>query len=188
MKRILLIAISISVVQMARAASIIWGIGSPDAFVTPSPDGGVLTNYVAYLCVGDATDAQNTFESIRNGNAWTAPTIGQDNTVVSKNVLANGAISAEIPSVLSPDFSSNQEYSFYVVLLDETRGYVSVSSVLTGITYDETGMTPATEVLWSADNSLGATSNGWQKIVPEPTALALLALGVAGVALRRRIH
>ena len=187
MKRILLIAAVLSTAQLVRAASIAWGIGSPAAFVTASPAGGTLTNYIAYLCVGDASAAQTTFETIRDGKEWSAPTIGQDNSIVSKNVLANGAISAQDPTILSLAFSANQSYNFYIVLIDASQGYVSVSSVLSGTTFDETGMVPATEVLWTVANSLGATSNGWQKIVPEPTALALLALGVAGVALRRRV-
>lgn len=188
MKKRLLIASTLLIAGLTQAASIAWGIGNPNAFVTTSPAGGTLSNYVAYLCVGTKEDAQKTLATITSGAEWTAPAIGQGDTIVQKNVSLVGSIDRTSTTVLASNFTNGETYNFYVVLFDETSEYVSVSSVLSGTTFNEMGQDPATSVVWREEGAMGAISNGWQKIVPEPTALALLALGVAGVALRRRIR
>lgn len=187
MKRFVITTIAVACAQLCFAAAITWGSGVPTASVPPISAGDDITQYIAYLCIGGQDDAMQTFQQISSGMEWSAPTIGEGNSAMVKNLTPIGTIPAGDSTIFSDAIHAGTTYEFYLVLFDATRGYVAVSSVISGIPFDENGAAEPSEIVWTDGASLVATSGGWQKIVPEPTALALLALGVAGVALRRKV-
>lgn len=186
MKKVLLLLIAF-VTGVLQAAAINWG-NTMDGEVSLSPGGGHAENYVAYLCVGDMDAAQQAVSKIKSGT-WSAPKIGQDGGAIQKKLSVYDGVAYidnSAPSFFGSEFANGAQLSFYVVVFDESSSYFMVSNVQEGTLYAPPSA--ATNNLeWSTDD-IGAISEGWQlsSDVPEPTVLALLALGVAGLALKRR--
>lgn len=190
--RFLLLLLSIGLAGTIHAAAVNWG-NTFDGQIAALPNQGSLEGVVAYLCVGDASVAQQDIEKIKNGT-WTASTIGPDGTVVSKTATYyDGVYYIDSSEHSLLDTSISGETSFYVVMFDATGTYFAISEAQLHIPYELPN--PVENFLEWGTESLVGTTNGWLQVgggedpnVPEPTALALLALGVAGVALRRRIR
>lgn len=183
MKKMIMMLIAVSAVTIVQASSVSWSsVASADAFKNLS--GGALTtgassetsSLTAYFMLvssaGSLTAAGGRAEADGFDVAFA---VGQTST------SATFAGRLQVPAVRVPgDTPAKTEFfaRVFVTIAGKDYFYDTAKWTTTG------GAATVQENLsWSGK---GGTVASWTAVVPEPTSMALLALGVAAIGLRRK--
>lgn len=176
MKKIAFLISAIFCVAFANAATINWTVNAVDVS---------LVGGTAYLL--DISDYGKGVSDIANyiiANGFTTPSETKIANVGDASVADfGGGYYGVNPIDSTATFATGD--AFCVIIVDSTQNSFFITNVMNAEADPLLGNWTAE---WNPDwdptywDTVGAVSGS----VPEPTALALLALGVAGVALRRR--
>lgn len=184
-KMMTLLAVAL-VAGLTQAASIDWAITGAN----PVKDtGGANLGGVAVYLVLDGY--QSSILTAIEAGTFSGSTAG---------VLGSAALLAAAPrnmagaTATSGLLASGTSYQYAVLVFNETytgaassTGSYKFTTLSASTAAYTSGVDDPTQVTFTAVNFSGASWNGYT-VVPEPTSMALLALGVAAVGLRRKFR
>lgn len=191
MKKMILLALALATAAVSQAVTVAWYVPNSDlgSWATQS---ALEKIYIVYSTTA-FSDADNYVAAYNAATAGGSTVQGiLDTTVGTKLGVYASGLAAPTTNV-NGEFAHDAYYYMVAVSTDPTPLYAvagvgpitsTTDATSKGIYDNDYGDPPGVGDYVDLNNWLGGT---WtDAIVPEPTVMALLALGVAGMALRRK--
>lgn len=183
MKKLIAAVFLIASAVAVNAASVDWSMAN--GVLTPSPDGSATSGRCSYYTMLVFTDSQAEAVNlaIAAGDFASLASLAVSSSQAAKSGMFGDTIngltgaSATLFAVIFDTYSTSETIA--------DAGYYYKTGMVTQNTYDPTGSDPATKAMFTAAQMTGAWAS--TASVPEPTSGLLLLLGVAGLALKRKL-
>jgi hypothetical protein len=180
MKKMMMIVAAIAMVGMVQAAQVRWSMAN-NAVTWLTPANNTATIGQQYYLINAASSAA----IIAEINAGTFSGASAGVLDIGSASTTKGFVAARTPNYAP--FAVGTTYNLAVLVFDQNAlaaNYYQISSSIG-------------QLAWDGTTDIGAAANfsapnfnvaNWTAVVPEPTSMALLALGAAAIGLRRRFR
>ena len=157
---------------LSHGAACSWALSG----VTASPDNAAAAGWVAYFMDGSTYSAFSALTADKVGEYAAANYTYTTTTISGRTGVSAGATSGT--------YSAGAEVSGYVVLFDASSAADADNYAVTSVLTKSVPASGNLQMAWA----FSTDTAGWQTTaVPEPTSGLLMLLGMAGLALRRRL-
>ena len=185
MKKLIMAMLVVACAAGVQAATVNWQITAAKSAKILGPDGatvfGKTTGDTMYLINADSLTSILSAMGGDSFNAATTEGIFGSTTAFS---ATHGGMTTSLTS--NDKLTAGQQYNFAVLLISGDKYMVTASQTKFPSTADA-----PTDITWTNADHLKGSGATWQAIptesIPEPTSGLLLLLGVAGLALRRKV-